>query len=194
MSRNDRRRNSHSKNWNGRDSGEKNERQDREERLDRSRGRDMRNDRRDRSDRKNQHESRGSASYERRQERRRFVNPVSQQEIQENENAIRSFKEKTPVCPICGEAITDIANALLNRGDNSPVHFDCVLKKITEEEKPGPSEKVAYIGQGRFALLTFENPHDQKHFTIKKIIEWENRESERGEWRNEMAGLFSQVR
>ena len=57
-----------------------------------------------------------------------------------------------------------------------------------------PSEKVAYIGQGRFAVLSFENPHDQKHFSIKRTIEWEARDAERGAWRDEMAGLFSQVK
>jgi len=115
-------------------------------------------------------------------------------EIQENENAIRTFKENVPVCEICGQPISDISSALSNKNDGNPVHFDCVLNKIAESEKPGPSEKIAYIGQGRFAVIYFENPRDTKHFTIRKTIEWEGREQERGSWRNEMAGLYSQVK
>jgi hypothetical protein len=87
-----------------------------------------------------------------------------------------------------------MANAITNRGSGKPVHFDCVISKLSESESLSQNEKIAYIGQGRFGVLHFDNPHDQKHFTIKKIIEWEAREAERGEWRNEMAGLFSQVK
>lgn len=146
---------------------------------------------------KKHHESRGSASYERRQERRRTQiqqNFVNRKEIEENQNAIRAFKENVVTCEICGEAIADIASAISNRGSENPVHFDCVLKKLAETEKPSPSEKITYIGQGKFALLYFSNPHDQKHFSIRKTIEWEARDTERGNWRNEMAGLFSQVK
>ncbi|MCR4823048.1 MAG: hypothetical protein K5873_09285 [Treponema sp.] len=170
MSRNDRR---HGKNrsWNNRDNNERN----------------------DRSERKN-HESRGSGSYERRQERRHFVNPINQKEIEENRNAIRAFKENVVTCEVCGQPIADIANAITNRGSGKPVHFDCVITKLAEEEKLEQNDKISYIGQGRFGVLHFDNPHDQKHFTIKKIIEWEARDSERGDWRNEMAGLFSQVK
>ncbi|MBQ9282096.1 MAG: hypothetical protein IJ207_07825 [Treponema sp.] len=181
MSRNDRRRGGRNQNWNNRDgSTEKNERSER--------GRSREN----RSERK--HESRGSGSYERRQERRRILSQVNQKEIEENQAAIRAFKEQVVTCEICGEPITDIASAISNRGSEKPVHFDCVLAKLSADEKLAQSDKIAYIGQGKFAVLHFENPHDQKHFTIRKTIEWEGRESERGSWRDEMAGLFSQVK
>jgi Mn2+/Fe2+ NRAMP family transporter len=39
----------------------------------------------------------------------------------------------------------------------------------------------------------FDNPHDQKHFQIKKIIEWENKEK-KADFRNEMADLYSTVK
>ena len=54
------------------------------------------------------------------------------------------------------------------------------------------NEKIAYIGQGRFGVLYFENPRDQRKFTIKKIIEWEDREK-KSEWREELSGLYSQI-
>ena len=184
MSRNDRRRGGRNKNWGSRDNNnEKNERSERDRQE--SRGSE-------RSGRK--HESRGSASYERRQERRHLLNSVNPKEIEENRIAIQAFKENVLACEICGEAITDIASAISNKGSANPVHFDCVISKLSEAEHLGLNEKIAYIGQGRFGLLHFDNPHDQKHFAIKKIIEWEGRDSERGAWRNEMAGLFSQVK
>ncbi len=174
MSRNDGYRRGRNRNWN------------RDKNNDRNEKRGERSERYDRSDRR---------SNERRFEQsRHFSNVITQKEIQENENAIKQFKEKAQVCEICGQPINDVANAISNRGSDKPSHFDCVLNKLSEEEKPGFNEKMAYIGQGRFAILHFDNPHDQKHFTIKKIIEWEERDQKRGEWRDEMAGLFSQVK
>ena len=185
MSRNDRRRGGRNRNWSGRENNEKNER------VEKSKNDSRTNER---NDRKN-HESRGSASYERRQERRRFAaSSVNQKEIEENKNAIRAFKENVVTCEICGKPIEDLANAISNQNSGKPVHFDCVLEKIAATEKVSSTEKVAYIGQGRFAVLYFANPHDMKHFTIRKTIEWESRESERGLWRDEMASLFSQVK
>ena len=64
---------------------------------------------------------------------------------------------------------------------------------MKENEPIGENEKIAYIGQGRFAVLYYENPKDQKKFVIKKVIEWENRE-QKAEWRDELSGLYSQVR
>ena len=180
MSRSDRRRSSRSHSWSSRETSEKNNRTE-------PKKQEVKSERK--------HESRGSASYERRQERRKYAaSLVNQKEIEENQLAIRAFKEKVLSCEICGEAINDVANAFPNKGSGNPVHFDCVLGKITESEKLSPSERIAYIGQGKFAVLYFANPHDQKHFSIRRTIEWEERDSERGEWRDEMAGLYSQVK
>lgn len=179
MSRSDRRRGGRNRNWNRENNNEKNDRQKSGDKSERS---------------EKGHESRGSGAYERRQERRRLLNSVSQKEIEESRIAIKAFKEQVVTCEICGQPIDDIASAISNRNSGKPVHFDCVIAKLSETEKTGPNERISYIGQGKFAVLYFANPHDQKHFTIKKTIEWEARESERGEWRNEMAGLFSQVK
>ncbi len=179
MSRSDSYRRGRNRGWNRDKNSERSEKNARNDRPER-------NERNERSER-----GRGERRFE---QNRHFAPSVSQKEIQERENAIRAFKEKSQICEICGQPITDVANAICNHGSDSPVHFDCVLKKITEDEKPGMNEKVAYIGQGRFAVLHFDNPHDQKHFSIRKIIEWEDREQKRGEWRNEMAFLYSQVK
>lgn len=129
----------------------------------------------------------------RQQERRRSVSAISQKESVENENAIRAFKANCPICEICGEPIREIECAIANKGTENPVHFECVIKKLLEKEHPNSNERLSYIGQGRFAIIHYDNPHDIRHFSIKKIIEWENREK-RSEWRDEMARLYSRIR
>lgn len=126
--------------------------------------------------------------------RRQVLTPEQQKAIAENENAIRQFKANVTTCEICGEPINELASAMNNRGTGNPVHFDCILSQLTEQEKPGPNDKVTYIGNGKFAVLHFENVHDMRHFTILKEIEWEGRDDKRGEWRDTMAGLYSQVK
>lgn len=106
--------------------------------------------------------------------------------------AIQEVKARSIVCPICNQPITDIASAMSDKTSGQPVHFDCVLNQIKESEHTGENEKISYIGQGRFAVLYFENPRDQRHFTIKKVIEWENRD-QKPEWRDEISGLYSKV-
>ncbi|MBQ9205839.1 MAG: hypothetical protein IJ158_03905 [Treponema sp.] len=179
MSRSDRR-HSRNRNWNNRENTN-----ERVERTEKHEG----------AEKKTHHEKRGSGSYERRQERRRFAaSAANQKELEESRNAIRAFKENVVTCELCGKPIEEISSAISNKGSGNPVHFDCVLNKLSESEKIASTERLAYIGQGRFAVLYFENPHDQKHFTIRKTIEWEGRDVQRGAWRDEMAGLYSQVK
>ncbi|MCR4630048.1 MAG: hypothetical protein K5786_00275 [Treponema sp.] len=107
--------------------------------------------------------------------------------------AIQEVKNREVRCAKCGEIITDIASSIADKTTGKPVHFDCVLNQIKETEPTGENEKIAYIGQGRFAVLFYENMRDQRHFTIKKIIEWEDRE-QTSEWRDELSGLYSQIK
>ncbi|MBR0032446.1 MAG: hypothetical protein IJP61_09185 [Treponema sp.] len=135
----------------------------------------------------------GRGEKSERHERREKKSFVSQKEIQENENAIKVFKAKIPLCECCGKQIIDVADAITSKETGNPVHFDCVLNKISEREKLGSNEKLVYIGQGKFAVLYFENIHDFRKFTIRKTIEWESQDS-RSEWRIEMASLYSQIK
>jgi hypothetical protein len=109
------------------------------------------------------------------------------------EEAIPLPKLPTPVCPKCGQPIQDITSALNDKESGSAMHFDCVIKFLEGAENLGPNEKIAYIGQGRFAVMVFENPQDLKKFKINRVIEWESREA-RPEWRSDIAGLFSQIK
>ena len=110
----------------------------------------------------------------------------------ERQKAIQEMKAREVVCPVCGEIITEISSALTDKKTGKPIHFDCALHQVEAGEQLSEKEKVAYIGQGRFGVLYFENPRDQRKFTIKKIIEWEDREKT-NEWRDEISGLYSQV-
>ena len=115
-----------------------------------------------------------------------------QEAERERNTAIQNVKAREIICPKCGQPITDIASAIADKATGVPLHFDCVLNQVKQSEPTGENEKVAYIGQGRFAVLQYENIRDQRHFTIKKIIEWENREQQ-SEWRSELSGLYSKI-
>lgn len=106
--------------------------------------------------------------------------------------AIQVFKAKENICPVCKQRINDMPTAMVEKTSGLPAHFECVIKKIEETEKIGENEKIAYIGQGRFGLLYFENPRDQRKFTIKKVIEYEDKEKN-VEWRDEISELYSKI-
>ena len=121
-----------------------------------------------------------------------YTLPAAQ--LRDEDDAIRSYKGgEKPVCPKCGLPIADMGSAIVNREDGRPLHFDCALASLSEREKLAENERLTYIGQGRFGVLEFPNMRDLRHFTIKKIIDWEDKDS-RPEWRGELATLFSRVR
>ena len=92
----------------------------------------------------------------------------------QKQKAINEIKSREIICPKCNMPITDVSSAMADKSTGKPVHFDCVLNQLKENEPVGENEKIAYIGQGRFAVLYYENPRDQKKFVIKKIIEFFN--------------------
>ena len=106
--------------------------------------------------------------------------------------AIQELKAREVICSKCGQPITEIASSLCDKKTGEPIHFECALNEVQSGETLGENEKIAYIGQGRFGVLYYENPRDQRKFTIKKIIEWEDREKT-SEWRDELSGLYSKV-
>jgi hypothetical protein len=120
-------------------------------------------------------------------------NQLNFQRTKDKNEQIAQIVLEKPVCEICNQPILDLATSLANKGSNNPVHFDCVLNILKKEEKLLPNENITYIGQGRFAVTVFENPHDTKKFSIKKIIEWEERDK-KYEWRNNISNLFSQIK
>ena len=96
----------------------------------------------------------------------------------------------TPDCPWCGKPIKDITTAICDKETGRPVHFDCVLARITEMEKLETNDGVCYIGGGRFGVVHYNNPPDTRDFVIKKIFEWEAKDVN-SEWRRPISEYFS---
>ncbi len=113
--------------------------------------------------------------------------------VAENSEAIRLHKENAKTCEYCSRPIHELSSALLDKKTGGAIHFDCVLSKLGETEKLEENQKITYIGQGKFAVVYFENPHDLRKFTIIRTIEWEDHDA-KSEWRDEIAGLYSQVK
>jgi hypothetical protein len=91
---------------------------------------------------------------------------------------------------VCGKPIEDIAMAFNDRENGQAMHFDCMLKRLEEREPLEAGDRICYIGGGRFGVVHFKSPKDNKHFTIKKILELEKTD-ERPEWRKLVADHFS---
>ena len=93
-------------------------------------------------------------------------------------------------CPWCGKLVKDISTAIAEPETGKPVHFDCVINRIMNSEVLESGDVVSYIGGGRFGVVHYNNPPDTRDFKIKKIFEWENRES-RSEWRETISDHFT---
>jgi hypothetical protein len=129
------------------------------------------------------------------QERNRIRSEIAaklQQGLAENREAIKSFKKNVRICPHCNAPIDLLATALLDRKTGEPIHFECALDILAKQEHCSPSERIAYIGNGKFAVVLAETLGDNNHIAIRKIILWEPPDQD-VPWRDEMAGLFSQV-
>lgn len=121
-----------------------------------------------------------------------FVYKRNLETIREKEAKILELKSRKVICEKCGLEIKDISSSLSDRNTRKPVHFECALEQVSKSELIENNDKIAYIGQGRFALLKFETVEGKNKFKIKKIIEWEEK-GEREPWRQEIELLYSQV-
>lgn len=110
-----------------------------------------------------------------------------QQQFQEKENRIQ-----LPVCSICGKNIRNLTTAIASKDDNTPVHFDCILKKLTEQESLENNEKICYLGGGSFGIVRQKPGSDSKHFFIRKRIQFEEQESVL-EWRKDISNSLLEM-
>ena len=95
-------------------------------------------------------------------------------------------------CARCGKPIKDLSAALADKTDGKPVHFDCVLNFLKQNETLQENEAISYIGQGRFAVIKYASMVTMKEFSIVRIIEWEDK-NQRAEWRGTIADRFSLI-
>jgi hypothetical protein len=100
----------------------------------------------------------------------------------------RASRERVngPDCAICGKPIRDVSAAITDKETESPAHFDCILKKLSESETLGAQEKLVYLGSGKFGVVKIIN---NKKFEILKKIQYEEAEK-RIDWRLDMRFQF----
>ncbi|MDR0553570.1 MAG: hypothetical protein LBG76_02050 [Treponema sp.] len=105
---------------------------------------------------------------------------------------VKAPLEPLPIleCPLCGKPIRDLAMAVSDKDSQQPAHFDCVTEQIAQGEILEKGDTITYIGRGRFGIVHFSNPQNTKKFTIKKILEWEDKDN-RAEWRKTVADHYS---
>lgn len=87
---------------------------------------------------------------------------------------VPKIKEPVPICVICGKPIEAIAQAICGPQPDAFNHFDCVLRKIEEDEHVMPKQKVSYIGKGVFAIIETD---EEGKFVIVKRIPFESSET-----------------
>lgn len=102
---------------------------------------------------------------------------------------LRSDPIPSPLCVYCEKPIKELASALTD-SNGEAIHFECVQKRIAAMESLGKDDTVTYIGGGRFGVVHFGNSRGTGKFTIKKIIEWEQKDK-RAPWRGHIADHFS---
>jgi hypothetical protein len=110
-------------------------------------------------------------------------------------NRRRRYKDafpgnEIPKCPYCGQNVRDVLTAIALEEGEQPTHFDCVIKKLSDEEELQPKEKIIYLGNGSFGVVRFKNPSDLRHFTIRKRIQIEPEKID-VEWRNAVSKRIS---
>ena len=106
-------------------------------------------------------------------------------------NKKRRYKDSfpssnVPQCPYCGQNVRDVLTAIAVNEGESPSHFDCVSKYLSEQEQLSPKERVCYLGGGSFGVVRFKNTSDPSKFTVKKRIRIEA-ENQDIEWRRAVA-------
>lgn len=80
---------------------------------------------------------------------------------------VPKVQEPLVLCHLCGKPIDAIAQAIKGPEVDTFIHFDCVLRQISEEERILPHQKVSYIGRGVFAIVE-TNSEGQIEF-VKRI-------------------------
>lgn len=87
-------------------------------------------------------------------------------------------------CHICNEIIEDVTSAISYPGEVEPSHFDCVIKRLRENEAIKEDEKIIYLGSNTFAVVK-ESEYNKREFNIVRKLEI-GRPEDREEWRYKM--------
>lgn len=85
-------------------------------------------------------------------------------------------EREAPGCGVCGKPIRDILSAIFHPEKEGPVHFDCVMREISEKETLQNGEKLSYLGSGVFAIIRPAPGSEKAGFVIRKKIQFEDKE------------------
>ncbi|MBN1524488.1 MAG: hypothetical protein JW904_08400 [Spirochaetales bacterium] len=88
-------------------------------------------------------------------------------------------------CAVCDREIRDLSSAICQKGTGQPIHFDCIIKNISETETISSHERVCYLGKGSFGIVRFQRMGGIIPFVIRKRIQYEEFE-DTPEWRKEL--------
>ena len=102
-----------------------------------------------------------------------------------NRGSRRYQKKDFPICPICGNSVKDINTAIASEENDSPAHFDCILKQLEQREELEKDEKICYLGKGSFGIIKTRNGGSQKFF-VRKRIQYEV-EEKKYDWRKKIS-------
>lgn len=80
---------------------------------------------------------------------------------------IKRVIEPHVICAFCGEKIDNIASAIKGSNADEFFHFDCIIKKLSQEEKLNEGEKISYIGRGSFGII---GKDEEGKLIIRKTI------------------------
>lgn len=86
---------------------------------------------------------------------------------------VQNIRETGDICPICGKRIDSIASAMLSP-EGKPVHFDCVLEQLKEQNPLRDNQTISYVGKGSFAIC---EKNDEGKWSIVTRIQYENPEA-----------------
>lgn len=132
---------------------------------------DNRNNRNGRNNRRNRNErnDRGRRNYGGNEQRGRFKRRRRRDFFRRN----RSERKDWPRCPICEREVMDLSSAITYRETGTPAHFDCVMRKIGQNEDVSQNEKICYLGKGSFGIIRMQKAGGSVPFIIRKRIQYE---------------------
>lgn len=125
--------------------------------------------------------SKNKSGYYKKDYKKDYKKNYSEKTAEEYENIYIEKKKKDgqekPICPICNEPIYIIEQSILYVATNTPAHFDCIIKHLSEENKLEENEKIVYLGSGTFGIIQERNAAHSSgsKFFVKKRIDYEDR-------------------
>lgn len=89
-------------------------------------------------------------------------------------------------CPLCGEPLKELHEAITDAESGKPAHFDCVHGRIASGQELNEGEQLCYLGSGVFGVVGYTRREGKKVMEVRKRIEYEQKDSAL-EWRREFS-------